>query len=184
MSDIREKGKPVGDPDFWKGRIEEAFRACDLRYSVFRSPESEWRKVVEHHKHIINDLIPLETEGNPTRVLDAGCGYGRASEWIPESVQYTGVDLSPDFIHFAGELYPDRTFQVGDLTSLPFENNTFDWSFCVSVMIMVVQNLGWSKWEAIQNELLRVSKNVLCLEYGTTDTDTESDTYYLVRSNG
>jgi len=179
--EIIERQKPVDTPEFWNKRIKEAIGVGNIRHSVFRVPEHMWQEVTEHHKKILSDLIDPDC-----MVLDAGCGYGRASELIninPDAGGgYVGVDQSPDFISIAQQMYPGKDFRVEDLTNLPFEDNTFDWAFCISVMIMVVQNLGWSKWEAIQNELLRVSKNVLCLEYGTADTDTESSTYYVISS--
>jgi len=184
MSDeVIEKHKPVDTPDFWKTRIKEAIDVGSLRHAVYRVPESMWLEVTDHHKMILAENIDPDS-----MVLDAGCGYGRASEFIDVNPEvgggYMGVDISPDFIQFAGQLYPDKDFMVGDLTDLPFKDKTFDYAVCISVMIMVVQNLGWSKWEQIQNELLRVSRNIICLEYGTADTDTESNTYYVIKSSG
>ena len=59
-----------------------------------------------------------------------------------------------------------------------FDDNCFDWVVCISLMVMIISNLGWGKWDTMQKELLRVSRNgVLCLEY------TDPEVYYLVRSN-
>lgn len=170
--------KPVDTQEFWRKRISDAIQYGDVRHSVFRAPDNIWNEIVEDHKSIINKLIP-----DNCKVLDAGCGYGRLYEYLGGKVDYTGVDFSKDFISVAKRLYPHGNFVIGDLTNLPFEDNYFDWSICISIMIMIVENLGWKKWEQMQNELLRVSKNVLCLEYGVSDTLTSSSTYYVISKN-
>jgi len=186
MSEIIEREKAVADPTFWQKRIAQALAAGDLRHSVYRAPESMWLGVCSDHRKILNEVIKPED-----KVLDAGCGYGRLVDLLPILTycgcfrhrirgSYTGVDISPDFIAIAKQTHKDVDFYTNDLTQLPFEDKSFDWSICVSVMIMTAQNMGWSYWEKIQNELLRVSKRILCLEYGTGDTDTESSTYYII----
>jgi|GEM_PF-1582510 len=173
-----DRSKPVNTSEFWKERIEQSKMTGDIRHSVFRAPESEWQKVCKDHKKIINDFVNEDTS-----ILDAGCGYGRGVELMPDSWRgrYVGVDQSQDFINIAGMIFPEKDFYCENLTKLPFDDDEFDLSICTSVMIMVVQNLGWFEWEKIQNELLRVSKNgILCLEYGVTDTNTESSTFYRI----
>jgi len=176
MSEVKDKSQAVDSPAFWKERIREAAVNGNIRHSVFRAPEHYWAAALENHKYIIDTHTDFSD-----KILDAGCGYGRASEFI-KCDGYMGVDQSPDFIHEAKLRYGDKEFMVCDLADMPFEDDCFDLSICISLMIMVVQNLGWSRWEPIQNELLRVSKRgVLCLEYGAGDTDTSSDTHFLIK---
>ena len=173
-----DRSKPVDDPSFWKERLDQAKLTGDIRHSVFRAPENEWQKVCQDHVNILNRLILSDWS-----ILDAGCGYGRGVDLMPPTFRgrYVGVDQSQDFITIAGMKYPDEEFYCENLTNLPFDDDEFDLSICTSVMIMVVQNLGWFEWEKIQNELLRVSKRgILCLEYGVTDTNTASSTYYRI----
>jgi len=180
MNEIVEKNKAVDKPVFWEERIAQALASGDIRHSVYRAPEDMWQEMRGNHQKILTSLINPEDN-----VLDAGCGYGRLRNMLSSNVyyggSYHGVDISADFIILAQELFPDSKFSVGNLINLAeFENNTFDWAICCSVMIMTVQNLGWSHWEKIQNELLRVAKKILVLEYGKGDTDTESSTYYII----
>lgn len=175
-----DRDKNVSDEAFWANRIKNAQRVGDIRHAVFRAPEKEWQKIKNDHIRILNRYINLRD-----KVLDAGCGYGRLYDMVNISEKYngsyTGVDISSDFINLAKQKFPKGNFLQGDLKALPFKDNQFDIVVCVSLMIMIVQNLGWFEWEKIQNELLRVSdRGILCLEYGITDTYTTSDTYYII----
>ncbi len=72
--------------------------------------------------------------------LDAGCGIGKHTLWLAESVQpggrVTGMDISQEFLGYAeqqaGKLpYADKIdFKKGDLFNLPFEEYSYDlaWS--------------------------------------------------------
>ena len=146
--------KPVNKIEFWKQRIETAVKP---HYSVYVIHEQGWNHIFKAHARTISRLIkPTE------KVLDAGCGYGRMSVLFNN---YTGVDFSPDFIKLAKEKYPDKTFLQGDLKELPFKDKEFDWSFCVSIKKMIEDNLGMDEWKKMEQELKRVSKKVLILEY-------------------
>lgn len=53
------------------------------------------------------------------RVLDAGCGTGRMTDWLGSvGVVADGVDLSPGMIAVARETYPTLEFAVGSMTAL------------------------------------------------------------------
>jgi SAM-dependent methyltransferase len=86
-------------------------------------------------RQAIGALVPPASIG-----LDVGCGIGRDTLWLGQAVgpggKVTGVDLSADFLKTAREAaslteYPERfCFQQGDLRSLPFHADTFDWVWC------------------------------------------------------
>jgi ubiquinone/menaquinone biosynthesis C-methylase UbiE len=166
--------KPIDKVSFWEERLTEAREEGDLRSSVFRG--GDWATIDQAHKSVLQGIIgPLDS------VLDAGCGYGRARQLIPCN-KYVGVDQCLVFIRKArqdlglGGENDSLMFEVGNLSSLRFTDNYFDWSVGISLMVMVIQNLGWDKWDKIQTELLRVSKHgVICLEY------TDPEIYYLIR---
>lgn len=155
------KGKPVNETDFWKGRIEEADKLGIPHHSVYQTAEEDWRHIEEAHRQIIAKHVkPGEN------VLDAGCGYGRLAELF-EPVQYMGVDFSPEFIARAKQLYPEFRFTQSLLETLPFPDQMFDWAICVSIKGMIVGNISADFWDTILAELKRVSKNVLILEYSS-----------------
>lgn len=143
--------KPVDSINFWKERIDTA--AKDY-FMVYVTSEGDWKRINEAHREHFKKM-----EG---RVLDAGCGYGRNSEYFDN---YVGVDFSPDFIELAKKKYPNKTFIQGDLKDLPFKDKEFDWAFCVSIKAMIENNLGEEEWKKMERELLRVAKQVMLLEY-------------------
>lgn len=158
--------KPIQEQSFWDKRIQEAINANQLRLSVFRTSEDKWRDINIDHKRILERNL---SSGDV--VLDAGCAYGRLSEFMPQDVDYIGVDQCQQFIQMAKDLYPSGNFHTGDLCDLGFSDNQFDWAVCVSVMDMVIENSGMEKWREIQAELLRVSRNgILSLEYTASGT--------------
>ena len=148
--------KAIDQHSFWKERIDNADRE---HYSVFICSDDEWNRIGQIHK----DIIQKETSG---KVLDAGCGYGRASEWVED---YTGVDFSPDFIELAKSKYPNKTFIQASLKGLPFKDNEFDFAFCISMKAMVVGQMGEKEWDLMEKELKRVAKKLLILEYGNPE---------------
>lgn len=150
--------KQIDKLEFWKERIDKATKQ---HYSVYVASDGLWKRINDAHEKIIKEII---TDND--FVLDAGCGYGRLSQhFLPR--QYQGVDFSPDFISLARRLYPDYRFKQANLKDLPFFDKEFDWAICVSIKKMVIDNLGDKEWEAIRNELQRVSKHILLLEYET-----------------
>jgi len=72
-----------------------------------------------------------------SRGLDAGCGIGLQTLLLAEAVggegHVTGLDVSPAFLRYADEMveeseFVDRiSFQEGDVSELPFEDDRFDW---------------------------------------------------------
>lgn len=159
--------KPVNKEEFWKERLEQAKKNGDVRYSVFIAHQTQWDSINAKHLEIIKAEIK-----DTDNVLDAGCGYGRLSEYIKN---YTGVDLSPDLIDEAKRLYPDKKFMVAKLESLPFKDKEFDVAVCVSIKAMIVANLGYGAWMEMLKELKRVAKKVLILEYGVADANCEDN---------
>ena len=143
--------KPVDQIDFWKERIDTA--AKDY-FTVYVTSEGDWKRINEAHGEHFKMMSG--------KILDAGCGYGRNSVFFED---YTGVDFSPDFIEKAKKMFPGKNFIQANLKELPFKDKEFDWAFCVSIKAMIVNNLGEEEWVKMEKELLRVSKNVLLLEY-------------------
>lgn len=147
--------KPVTTEEFWKQRIIDSKNYGDIHHSVYISPNSLWKQIEEIHKKI---LLPYVDK----KVLDAGCGYGRASQWF---TNYTGVDLSPDLLEKARGFYPNKNFIQGRLEKLPFKDKEFDMAFCISIKAMIIGNLGEAVWQPMEEELKRVAKEVIILEY-------------------
>jgi len=62
-----------------------------------------------------------------TRFFDAGCGPGGGAKLAADKgARVSGLDASEAMIAYARKRVPEGDFYVGDLESLPFENNSFD----------------------------------------------------------
>ena len=153
--------RPIDKEEFWETRLEEALIKENLPSAVYRTNTEDWETINRVHKATLSHYI------SPNQiVLDAGCGYGRASEFIPGI--YIGVDFCGMFINLAKNLYPERIFLQGDLTRLVnFEDKVVDWSVCISIREMFIRELGEEHWNKALSELKRVSRiGIIILEYG------------------
>lgn len=150
--------KAVNKTEFWKARLERA-EETKLHYSVYEVRDPEWEQILKSH---LENLTPYFN----SKVLDAGCGYGRLSEYF---IDYMGVDFSPEFIAKAQHLFPSKKFLCASLESLPFKDKEFDVSFCISIRQMIEANCGHKEWMKMEKELKRVSKKVLIMEYGSPE---------------
>jgi demethylmenaquinone methyltransferase/2-methoxy-6-polyprenyl-1,4-benzoquinol methylase len=73
--------------------------------------------------------------------LDAGCGIGLQVSLLAEAIgpvgHVTGLDLSPALLRYAEEAVKESdlsdriSFRQGDVSNLPFEDDTFDWVWSV-----------------------------------------------------
>jgi ubiquinone/menaquinone biosynthesis C-methylase UbiE len=74
----------------------------------------------------LDEFMSLVKPGG--HVLDAGCGSGRrvAQVLVDNGFQVTGIDISQKMIDLAKHLLPEATFEVGDMTALKFEDDSFD----------------------------------------------------------
>lgn len=91
------------------------------------------------------------------RILMLGCGTGEESVLLesfgadPKNI--VGIDLSSNSIEIAKKSYPDIEFIVGDMNSLPFDDNTFD--FCYSSLAVHYSGTP----NKVYNEVYRVLKS-------------------------
>jgi len=97
-----------------------------------------------------------------SKILDAGCGAGRVT--IPAAkmgFEITGIDICQNSINAAKLLATKQKvkakFVIGDITKLPFEDESFDYTLCPRYVINAIP-LFHKRREAIL-ELLRVTKS-------------------------
>jgi SAM-dependent methyltransferase len=65
--------------------------------------------------------------GEGTRLLDVGCGAGRALRLAADrGAEVTGLDAAPGLLEFARRRVPGATIVEGELQSLPFPDGAFD----------------------------------------------------------
>lgn len=93
-------------------------------------------------------------------VLDAGCGEGRLARKLAEAGHPTvAVDASPTLVSHARSADPAGTYDVADVTALPFPDASFD----TVVSFMVLQDV--ERHELALQEAARVLRagGALCL---------------------
>lgn len=151
----------VLNPKYWSERLHTA---RPLFRSVYRVKQGRMAEIEAAHTAVLEAELRERDS-----MLDAGCGYGRLLNSVPGSWKgwYTGVDFCPDFIRVARQLYPTRSFVVADLRQLPFKDKNFDVAVVCSVKHMVIRNTDEAVWAAMEEEITRVAKRVLYLEYET-----------------
>ena len=74
--------------------------------------------------------------------LDVGCGYGAQAILLAEAVgptgHVTGVDISQKFLDYGRDIVKSSgllhcvSLEEGDMNTLPFDDNTFDWAWSAS----------------------------------------------------
>jgi len=97
----RLKEKWVNCPQWWEWKGGDYLRHNDLR----DNPKEF---------HLIAGLLQ---KAKIRSVLDVGCAFGKFGEYVPEGVNYTGLDISRKMIWHCGKRYPKREFIVGDVMS-------------------------------------------------------------------
>ena len=84
-------------------------------------------------------------------LLELGCGEGMLALLKRKGVTLTGVDLSPEFAEQAHRNGYDTTC-VAELTSLPFENDSFDYVASLDL----IGHIGFDEKDAVIAEIKRV----------------------------
>ena len=117
--------------------VIESYRKTFLEYGVTPealqwSPEGQrWRfdKLIE----IITSKAEFNLNGK--RLLEIGCGLGHLYPFLKTSfgeVDYTGIDIVPEFIDNARQLHHDAIFECRDIINAPFAQD-FDFVFISGV---------------------------------------------------
>ena len=92
----------------------------------FYSARSGWRHLGEERMRF-RKAAALARVRPGSAVLDIGCRQGGLRKYLPPSVRYQGIDITPEF---SG---PDILIQ--DISGgIPFPDASFDYVFCIEVL--------------------------------------------------
>jgi SAM-dependent methyltransferase len=115
-------------------RIKDSF---ENEWMYFRDSDRTWGLTVEERKkQFLKDIDTNEKDLVGKNVLDAGCGNGRLTVGLSEmGLEAVGIDLTSGFEN-AYNLQKGEMIQFvqGDILTLPFKNEAFDFVFSSGVI--------------------------------------------------
>ena len=112
--------------------------------------------------HTLAEIAPPAMLRNAT-VLDYGCGTGDFYRFLKRQgidVQYTGVDMNPNFIELAKRKYPECEFQVMVLGEDEFPEGYFDYIFICGVFNYLVPGVKEDLLHAVTTLFGRCNKGL------------------------
>jgi demethylmenaquinone methyltransferase/2-methoxy-6-polyprenyl-1,4-benzoquinol methylase len=145
---------------------------------------------------VLRSIVREQELPRGSRGLDAGCGIGLQAILLAEAIGPTGrvmgLDILPELLSYGEDLinragFGDRiAFRPGDVSCLPFDDNSFDWAWsadCIGYpagnlmpplkeLVRVVRPggslilLGWSSQQLLPGyPLLEARLNATCSAY-------------------
>lgn len=114
----------------------------------------------DHKKRIEKELKLLQTTlaaiplDGPRQVIDLACGPGMHGNWFTEQGFFvTGIDIEPEAINTASELYPEVNFIIGDMRNIVADK--------CSLVLFLGNTISSSKNSADLELILKSVNNVL-----------------------
>ncbi len=124
-----------------------------------------------------------EIDFNNKSVLDVGCGFGEFAKFTTKkftNVNYTGIDIVPEFIAEAKKLYPEHSFAVSNYLSDKIEGS-YDIVVASGILNSNVYNNMEYRKDAIE-KLFKLSKSVTAFNmlgaYPQPENREESNVWY------
>lgn len=132
-------GEPDGGERSGQAAPEDGEGAYTMGYGEEFRQVLERRSAPTHASHLLPRLRP------GMRVLDFGCGPGTISLGLADAVapgELHGIDVEESQIEMAVAAaraggHENASFRAGDVTDLPFEDDSFDAAHCNAVLMHV-----------------------------------------------
>ncbi|MBC8413197.1 MAG: class I SAM-dependent methyltransferase [Nitrospira sp.] len=127
--------------------------SSSIQGELWGARAKDWAELQEPMgKPLWEDMLSVSAIEKGSKFLDAGCGSGGASFLASElGADISGIDASEALIKLARNRIPRGNFKIGDLESMPFNDNHFDLTFAAN-SIMFASDHG-----AAVRELARVT---------------------------
>ena len=111
------------------------------------------------HAQFIGSIINQYAAKGPLFICEWGCGSARVLRHLPkvvaESSRFYGTDYNPDTVNWCRQNIENIEFELNKLSPpLPFETNSFDCLYCISVFTHLSSEMH-SQW---MREISRVVK--------------------------
>jgi ubiquinone/menaquinone biosynthesis C-methylase UbiE len=143
-------------------RIAQAYRSRDPKVAArwdLVNPGN--RAILAERRRLVRHL--LEEQGwlplGARRILDVGAGNGVELAWFRElgaaEANLTGIDLLPERVEVARQLFPSIQFHSGNAEHLPFPHSEFDIVMAFAVFSSILET---NMAAAVASEIVRVMK--------------------------
>src|SRR5437016_11710330 len=100
--------------------------------TMFHVEETHWWYSALH-RLIFQALETEVPDWREKEIIDVGCGTGAILKRLGNSEKNVGIDLAPEAISFCQQRGLNNVRQ-GDISALPFADNSFDALICSSVL--------------------------------------------------
>ncbi len=119
------------------------------------------------------------------KILDIGCGTGRILDFIPMNIEYTGYDLSPEYIEYASKRYKGRgKFFCSKIDTLSTKQNSgFDIVIAKAVLHHIDDNEAKIMFE-IASKNLKPNGYVVTLDGVFIENQSKIAKYLISKDRG
>jgi len=99
---------------------------------LFSARAQDWAETWEgpsgYGTHVYECILDRAKVDSGTRLLDCGCGAGRFARMAADlGAIVAGIDAAEELIEIATQRTPEGEFRVGDIETLPWPGDSFDW---------------------------------------------------------
>jgi SAM-dependent methyltransferase len=135
------------------GRASTYRRAVDSSIG-FIGQDSDFFTQLKAHE-LLGVMRRCVGEPAGLEVLDVGCGAGATDSYLlPRVGRIVGVDVSTEMLELAAAANPGATYEESSGETIPFDDNSFDFSFAVCV----AHHVPPASREKFMRELVRVTR--------------------------
>lgn len=148
-------------PKDWWGNPDKAQEWIEQNKKRENSGRAKSNSTLQSQEIVITEIFKKNLDFRS--VLEVGAGDGRLIGNISKEININcnSVDINSELSKYVAEHFPKVKTSVGNITNLPFEDNSFDLVFTYQVL----QHIHPEDIEQALKELIRVSKKeVWCWE--------------------
>ena len=100
---------------------------AEAQSALWSARPREWCEMEVQMRPLYEAVLGRISVGQGTELLDVGCGAGLAAQLAAQrGAVVNGFDATPELLAIATERVPNGEFTVGDLETLPYDDDSFD----------------------------------------------------------
>lgn len=139
-------------------RIQAYYKEALADYGDHDARSVHWSDVQGQRTRFM--VLSQIADLNGQQVLDVGCGLGDLYSFFLKSkieVDYTGIDIIPDFISLARERYPQARFELKDMATI---TETYDYILASGALSFKIADHKKVYFEIIKKMYKHATKGV------------------------